>query len=58
MSAGVLTDELGSHVIANPPDHSISAVNGRAVAGEEQREFVWDAYSKGIDPHATFGNPA
>ena len=56
MSAGASTDKLGSDVVADPPDHFISAINSWTVAGEEQRKFVRDAYSKGIDPHATFGN--
>ncbi len=50
------TNELGSHVIAEPPDHLVRAVPGWSVPGNEQHEFVGRVETKSIDPHAPAGN--
>ena len=53
---GLSTNELCSHVLAKAPDHSVCAVPGGAVAGEEQHEFVGNVESEAIDPHPAVGN--
>src|ERR1700691_6191139 len=53
--ARLATDQLGSYVLAEPPDHHVCAIQVGPVANGEQYEFVRNVESKSIDPHAAIG---